>query len=240
MTAVSNAPRLYQENDPEMPEELRELLVRMLEHHLENSTNPHYTALLTHLWERCMTLAPNEQLKISFAKLMSQEVEHGVINANILAGLGVDKVDQPIKQYLFDLPLDTFCDLAYFHGIGDRVGCYIGETWDQVPYEPLYKVAAKLHKDEVFHATLGLRNLRLVCSTPEGLEQANELIKIWWPAALDMFGRSDSTFSQSYVDWGLRKADNETLRRQYIADTVPLLEEIGIRVPDHTANRRFL
>jgi len=105
-------------------------------------------SLLNHLWERCMTLAPNEGVKISFAKLMSQEVEHGVINARILAGLGVDRVDQPIKQYLFDLPLDTFCDLAYFHGIGDRVGCYIGETWDQVPYEPLYKVAPKLHKDE--------------------------------------------------------------------------------------------
>lgn len=231
---------IFKESDPNMPPQFKELLVRMLSHHLENSTNPNYTRLLNHLWERCMELAPNESVKVAFARLMFQEVEHGVITSRILAGLGVGPIDEPIKQYLFHLPIDTFCDLAYFHALGDRVGMYVGETWDQVPYEPLLNVAPKLHKDEVFHATLGLRNLRLLCETPEGLEQANELIKKWWPAALDMFGRSDSDFSPDYVKWGLRKADNESLRNSYIADTRPLLEEIGISVPDNLANRKFL
>lgn len=231
---------VYEEGDPAIPEEFRELMVRMLEHHLENSTNPHYTALLTHLWERCMTLAPNESLKVAFARLMFQEVEHGVITSKILQGLGVGPIDQPIKQYLFHLPIDTFCDLSMFHGLGDRVGMYIGETWDAIPYEPFQTVAPKLYKDEVFHATLGMRNLRGICSSPEGLEEANELVKKWWPAALDMFGRSDSDFSPEYVRWGLRKADNATLRGQYIADTQPLLEELGIDVPRNEANRRYL
>lgn len=230
---------IYTEGDPDMPAEFHDLLVRMLSHHLENSTNPHYTQLLTQLWERCMTLAPDESSKVAFARLMFQEVEHGVITAKIMEGLGAGPVNEPIKQYLFHLPIDTFCDLAMFHALGDRVGTYIGETWDSVPYEPLLKVAPKLHKDEVFHATLGLRNLRKLCSTPEGLEEANEKIKIWWPAALDMFGRSDSNFSPEYVRWGLRKADNATLRKQYISDTRPLIEELGITVPPDDANRRF-
>jgi 1,2-phenylacetyl-CoA epoxidase catalytic subunit len=234
------ARRVYREGDPDIPEEFSELLTRMLVHHLENSTNPHYTKLLAHLWERCMTLAPDERLKTTYARLMQQEVEHGVITSRILAGLGVDRVDQPIKQYLFHLPIDTFCDMAYFNALGDRVGCYIGETWEDVPYEPLLNVADRLHKDEVFHATFGLANLRRVCATPEGLAEANEKIKIWWPAALDMFGRSDSEFSDSYVRWGLRKLNNEQLRRQYISDTRPLLEELGIEVPDDDVDRRFL
>jgi 1,2-phenylacetyl-CoA epoxidase catalytic subunit len=212
----------------------------MLVHHLENSTNPNYTKLLAHLWERCMTLAPEERLKTTFAKLMQQEVEHGVITARILAGLGVEEVHGPIKQYLFHLPIGTFCDMAYFNALGDRVGCYIGETWQDVPYEPLLGVAERLHKDEVFHATFGMANLRRICETPEGLAEANEKIKIWWPAALDMFGRSDSDFSEAYVRWGLRKLNNEQLRQSYIADTRPLLEAIGIVVPDDAANRRFL
>jgi ring-1,2-phenylacetyl-CoA epoxidase subunit PaaA len=241
MAAVSVGPRrVYREGDPDIPEEFVELLTRMLMHHLENSTNPQYTKLLAHLWERCMTLAPEERLKTTFARLMQQEVEHGVITARILAGLGVGPVDQPIKQYLFHLPIDTFCDMAYFNALGDRVGCYIGETWQGVPYEPLLNVAERLHKDEVFHATFGLANLRRVCSTPEGLAEANEKIKIWWPAALDMFGRSDSDFSDAYVRWGLRHLNNEELRQQYIADTRPLMEDLGIDVPDDTANRRFL
>jgi ring-1,2-phenylacetyl-CoA epoxidase subunit PaaA len=232
--------RVNREGDTDIPDEFTELLTRMLVHHLENSTNPHYTDLLSYLWSRCMTLAPDERLKTTFAKLMQQEVEHGVITSRILAGLGVGPIDQPIKQYLFHLPIDTFCDMAYFNALGDRVGCYIGETWQSVPYEPLLGVADRLHKDEVFHATFGLSNLRRVCSTPEGLDEANEKIKIWWPAALDMFGRSDSEFSEAYVRWGLRELNNADLRLQYISDTRPLLDDLGIEVPSDGANRRFL
>ncbi|MTV25725.1 phenylacetic acid degradation protein [Nitriliruptoraceae bacterium ZYF776] len=239
-TVADRFDRIYAEGDPDMPQEFKELLTRMLTNHLENTTNPHYTELLNNLWVRGMEHIPDAKLKISFAKLMQQEVEHGVITARILEGLGVEQVDSPIKQYLFHLPIDSFCDLAYFHALGDRVGCYIGETWDGVPYEPLLSVAERLHKDEVFHATFGMTELRQVCSTPEGLAEANEKIKIWWPAALDMFGRSDSDFSDRYVAWGLRQKNNEELRQQYIVDTRPMLEKLGIEVPDDTANRRFL
>jgi hypothetical protein len=47
-----------------------------------------------------------------------------------------------------------------------------------------------------------------------------------------MFGRSDSTSSDAYVEWGLRQKNNAELRRQYIADTRPLLDELGIDVPE--------
>jgi ring-1,2-phenylacetyl-CoA epoxidase subunit PaaA len=239
MTQVNDG-RVYAENDPEMPQEFRDLLVRMLKHHLENSTNPNFTDLLNKLWVQGMTVIPDQQLKVTYAKLMQQEVEHGAITARILEGLGEGPVGGEIKQYLFHLPIDTFCDLAYFNALGDRVGCYIGETWDGVPYAPLLDVADRLHKDEVFHATFGMNNLRRIVATPEGRAEANEKIKIWWPAALDMFGRSDSDFSDAYVRWGLRRKNNEQLRQQFIADTRPMLERLGIDVPDDTANRRFL
>ncbi len=232
--------RVYAEGDSDMPQKFHELLVRMLSHHLENSTNPKYTELLSKLWSAGMRLIPDQKLKVSYAKLMQQEVEHGVITARILEGLGVGPIEADIKQYLFGLPIDTYCDLAYFNALGDRVGCYIGETWDGVPYEPLLNVAERLHKDEVFHATFGYNNLRRVCATPEGLAEANDKIQIWWPAALDMFGRSDSDFSEAYVRWGLRQKNNAELREQFIADIRPLLEELGIDVPDDRANRRFL
>lgn len=238
--STAERPRIYREGDEDMPEEFRVLLVRMLTHHLENSTNPHYTELLNKLWVAGMTHIADEKLKVTYAKLMQQEVEHGVITARILRSLGQGPVAGVIQQYLFHLPIESFCDLAFFNGLGDRVGCYIGETWEGVPYEPLLTVAERLHKDEVFHATFGMNNLRRVCSTPEGLAEANEKVAIWWPAALDMFGRSDSNFSDKYVKWGLRQKSNEELRQQYIADTRPMLEELRIRVPDDRANRRFL
>lgn len=235
-----DATRVYKENDPDLPAELKNLLVRVMSKHLENSTNPHYDQLLIKLWDRCLTLAPDVESKRLLAKLMMQEVEHGVITAQILQGLGVEKISEPIEQYMFHLPMETWCDLCYFHALGDRVGMYIGENWGDVPYEPLRAVAPRLHRDEVFHATLGYQNLSKICETPEGLSQAQELIHKWWPAALDMFGTSGSTFSEKYVRWGIRQAGNEELRHQYIADTRPMLEKLGIVVPDDRANRRYL
>jgi 1,2-phenylacetyl-CoA epoxidase catalytic subunit len=234
--------RIYKQGDPELPEELKKLLIRAMSKHLENATNPHYDRLLSSLFERCMTLAPDTERKRLLAKLMMQEVEHGVITADILKGLGVDKVDSPMDeyQYLFNLPIETWCDLCYFHALGDRVGMYVGENWGNVPYEPLRAVAPRLHRDEVFHATLGYQNLTLHCQSAEGMAEAQRLIVKWWPAVLDMFGATGSTFSDKYVRWGIRTRGNDELRRQYITDTRPLLEKIGIQVPDDSANRRFL
>lgn len=153
--------KIWAEGDPDLPEEFKELLIRMLTYHIENSTNPHFTRLLSELWHKCLNLPPDESSKSALTKLMQQEVEHGIINAKILAGLGVDKVDRPMDQYAFRIPIDTFCDLSYFHALGDRVGVYIGETWEGVPYQPLLDVALQLHKDELFHCTLGaLRRCR--------------------------------------------------------------------------------
>lgn len=232
--------QIYKEGDRDLPKELRDLLVRMLTHHVENITNPHYLDLLGREWDACMNLPTDDKTKVPLARLMMQEVEHGTINANVLKELGVGPVKAPLGQYAFNIPFESLCDLAYFHALIDRVGVYIGETWDGVPYEPLLSVASKLHREEVFHATLGMHNLKLACSTPDGLAEANELIHKWWPAALDAFGRSDSEYSDAYVRWGIRKANNAALRRLYIADTVPLLEGLGIKVPEHRLNRRFL
>ena len=55
-----------------------------------------------------------------------------------------------------------------------------------------------------------------------------------------MFGRSDSDNSKIYVQWGIKGKTNEELRQQYIADTVPLIKELGLEVPDHMENRKYL
>ena len=232
--------RIYEAEDTDIPEELRTLLVRMVSNHLENTANPYYMDLVADLWRKGLELAPDEKTKVAYARMMAQEVEHGALTAHILDLLGAPPVKEPIKQYFFRVPIETFCDLAFFNGLGDRVGLYIGETWGDVPYAPLRNAAPKLHKDELFHTTFGMQNLRRVCSTAEGLAEANEKVKVWWPAALDTFGRSDSSFSEAYVRWGIRSEGNESLRQRYSADTRPLLEELGIEVPDDLANRRYL
>jgi 1,2-phenylacetyl-CoA epoxidase catalytic subunit len=82
--------------------------------------------------------------------------------------------------------------------------------------------------------------MKRVVKTDEGKREAQDLLGKWWPAALDMFGRSDSKNSSNYVKWGIKAHTNAELRQRYIEDTVPLIEELGLDVPPHDANRRFL
>src|SRR5215210_8107469 len=127
---------------------------------------------------------------------------------------------RPIKQYAFHIPLEDWVDLAWFHALIDRVGLYVGIEMTGAPYEPLAKAAPELEGDEEFHTRAGFLHLREICATPEGKAAAQERLKKWWPAALDMFGRSDSKTSPQYVKWGIKMLNNEALRQKYITEAV--------------------
>lgn len=242
MTESAPQLRMYAENDPEMPEEYRRFLVKLLKYgHVEQNGNAEYRRLLARIAEAGFAHAPDQRTLLIEAEIVHQEVQHGHIVAELVRGLGEDpEMDERLKQYLFYIPLESWVDLAWFHGIGDRVGLYVGVEWVGSTYEPLAKAAPTLEKEEHFHATTGLNYIRDICKTPDGRKAAQDGLHKWWPAVLDMFGKSDSASSETYVKWGIKSKSNAELRRQYIEDTVPLLEALELDVPDHLANRKFL
>ncbi len=235
-------PPMYKQDDPKMPDEFRAFLIKLLKYgHVENNGNPHYRRVLGDIASAGFRYAPNEKCLLIESEIVRQEVEHGQIVADLIRGLGEDPAtDAPLKQYLFDIPLASWVDIAWFHGIGDRVGLYVGIEWVGSTYEPLSKVAPKLEREERFHAAAGIKYVRDIVKTPKGKNEAQDALHVWWPAVLDMFGRSDSANSQVYVKWGIKSRSNEELRQRYIRDTVPIIEKLGLIVPDHRANRRFL
>lgn len=234
--------RMYKRNDPDMPEEFRAFLIKLLKYaHVENNANPHYKHVVADIANAGLRFAPDGRAMLIEAEIVKQEVEHGEIVANIIRSLGEDPfIDRPIGQYAFKIPLECWTDVAWFHMLIDRVGLYVGIEWMGSTYEPLARVSEQLEKEEYFHATSGFKHLRKIVKTKDGRKEAQDLLHKWWPAALDMFGRSDSKNSEAYVKWGIKGKGNEELRQQYIADTVPLIEQLGLDVPDHLANRRYL
>ena len=234
--------KLFKQNDPDMPEEYRQFMVKLLKFgHVENSANPNYRDVLANIAEAGLRYAPDEKAMAIEAEIIKQEVTHGRIVADIIRSLGEDPFnDKWVGQYAFKIPLECWCDVAWFHMLIDRVGLYVGIEWMGSTYEPLAKVADQLEKDEKFHADSGFRFMKDIVKTPVGKKEAEELLIKWWPAALDMFGRSGSNNSKIYVQWGIKGKSNNDLRNKYIEDTVPLIEALGIDVPDHMANRRYL
>lgn len=234
--------QLWRQADPAMPAEFRDLLIKLLrDNHLENNGNPEYRKILANIANAGLRFAPHGRAMEIEAEIVRQEVNHGKIVAELIEGLGADPNGvRPIKQYAFHIPLEDWIDLAWFHALIDRVGLYVGIEMTGAPYEPLAQVAPALEGDEEFHTRAGFLHLREICATPEGKRAAQERLTKWWPAALDMFGRSDSKTSPLYVKWGIKMHDNEALRRKYIAEAIPEIEKLGLEVPDNLAHRRFV
>lgn len=241
-TPPADGRRSFRRNDPDMPEEFRQMLVKLLlNEHLENNGNPEYRKILANIANAGLRFAPHGRAMEIEAEIVRQEVAHGQIVADLLEGLGVDPNQHlPIKQYAFHIPLEDWIDLAWFHALIDRVGLYVGVEWTGSPYQPLAQVSPQLEADEEFHTKAGFRHLAEICAAPAGKAAAQERLTKWWPAALDMFGRSKSVNAPVYVKWGIKMHTNEELRQRYIAEAVPEIGKLGLEVPDHLANRRFL
>ncbi len=243
MVAASAPQRtMYRQGDPAMPAEFRDLLVKLLlDAHLENNGNPEYRKILANIANAGLRFAPHGRAMEIEAEIVKQEVNHGKIVAELIEGLGANPNGvRPIKQYAFHIPLEDWIDLAWFHALIDRVGLYVGIELTGSPYEPLAKAAPQLEGDEEFHTRAGFMHLQEICATPEGKRAVQERLKKWWPAALDMFGRSDSKNSPLYVKWHIKMHENEALRQKYIAEAVPEIEKLDLEVPDNLSNRRFL
>ena len=233
---------LYKQGDPAMPGEFRDMLVKLLlDAHLENNGNPEYRKILANIANAGLRFAPHGRAMEIEAEIVRQEVNHGKIVAELIEGLGANPNQyRPIKQYAFHIPLEDWIDLAWFHALIDRVGLYVGIEMTGAPYEPLARVAPELEGDEEFHTRAGFLHLKEICAAAEGKAAAQRRLGKWWPAALDMFGRSDSKNSPVYVKWGIKLHENEALRQKYIAEAIPEIEKLGLRAPDPLANRRFL
>lgn len=67
-----------------------------------------------------------------------------------------------------------------------------------------------------------------------------KLLEKWYPAALDMFGRSDSPNASKFISWGLKSVGNAEIREAYKADVDGKLVAPGLEPPDERKNRRFL
>jgi 1,2-phenylacetyl-CoA epoxidase catalytic subunit len=80
----------------------------------------------------------------------------------------------------------------------------------------------------------------LIASGDEGKARAQKAIDSWYVRALDMFGRSVSKRSERYRYWGLKRRSNDQARQDYINEVNPILEKMGLKIPDPTKGRKYL
>jgi ring-1,2-phenylacetyl-CoA epoxidase subunit PaaA len=195
-----------------------------------------------------LELAPTPLDKMRMAKLHAEEFYHGYTFWKIYRDLDRELTWEDFfgegqtrkAQYVFSYSYDTWADIAILNTLTDRMGAFVFKDMEDCSYVPWRRISQAVAKDEVGHCSLGYMNLKRLCQDPVQREEVQHLLYKWYPAALDMFGRSDSERQWEYIAWGIKRSPNEVLRQGWIAEVNPLLTALGLEPPDPLYNRRYL
>lgn len=194
--------------------------------------------------------APTTEDRFMVLKTIEEELMHAQVGWRLLRQIGSELVDwSDLVPYEhngsryegFRHSTEDWSEMAAIAALTDRVGCFQQEEQLDCSYIPYAKaIQTAYFPVEKGHAARGRFWLKELCTTDDGRERAQAAVDLWWPRALDMFGRSESQRQHRFIDYRLKKRTNEERRQAYIEALVPELAELGLTVPDHFANRQFV
>lgn len=233
--------RIEAKDFPKMPKEYQDLLVRVLT--IQTDSELGGPDLYVERWIR---VAPTAEDQMLLAKTAAEEIDHHRKFRNILAEIGVDvsyllksRREEKILE-TFRYPLETWAEMGMFGLLIDRVGGFHLHDFAESTYLPLARIIPDIVREEKMHIWHGLKIIRELCQTEEGKAQAQAALDKMYPRALDMFGLSSSRRSDQFKEWGIKQRTNQQCRLDYIAEVDPIIEELGLRIPDPLANRKYL
>jgi ring-1,2-phenylacetyl-CoA epoxidase subunit PaaA len=225
-----------------MDAEYRDLLARVLAIQADCEIGgPHLYV------EEMLPAAPTKIDQLVVAKTAAEEMDHFRKIARVAGEMGVDVsyvLSWPNqKRYLeaFRGQINTWEDFAVFGFLIDRVGRYQLEEFLGCTYQPLADIMPEIMKEEVGHVGYGAsKTAEMLGQGDESKEKVQRALNTWYPKALDMFGRSDSTRDQRYIYWGLKRRTNAQARQEFIDEVDPLIAKLGLQVPDPSKDRKYL
>jgi ring-1,2-phenylacetyl-CoA epoxidase subunit PaaA len=191
--------------------------------------------------------APTHIDQLIVARTAAEEIDHYRKIARVAGDIGVDVsfvLSTPNqKRYLeaFRGIISTWEDFAVFGFLIDRVGRYQLEEFLDCTYKPVERILPEIIKEELGHIGFGeSKTAELAGKNGGSKEKVQRALDYWYIKALDMFGRSDSRRAERYIHWGLKRRTNAKAREEYISEVKPLIEKMGLKVPDPLKGRKYL
>jgi ring-1,2-phenylacetyl-CoA epoxidase subunit PaaA len=204
-----------------------------------------------HLYvDAMLPAAPSQIDQLVVARTAAEEIDHFRKFARLAGEIGVDTaylLSRPNQErYLeaFRGRITTWEDFAVFGFLIDRVGKYQLEEFVGCSYAPLSRILehpSRVMDEEAGHIDFGMtRTAEMAARGGESKERVQHALNFWYTTGLDMFGKSDSRRAERYRVWGLKRRTNDEARQQYLAEVNPLIEAMGLDVPDPLAGRKYL
>jgi len=201
-----------------------------------------------HLYvEDIFPTAPSKINQLLVARTAAEEIDHYRKFARLAGEIDIDTsrlLSIPNRErYLeaFRGTITTWEDYAVFGFLIDRVGRYQLEEFLECSYLPLQRILPQILKEELGHIGFGTsQTAELAGQHDETRERVQKSLNFWYTKALDMFGRSDSERSNRYCHWALKRRSNSQARWEFKKEVDPVIQQMGLEVPDPTAGRKFL
>jgi ring-1,2-phenylacetyl-CoA epoxidase subunit PaaA len=234
--------RVESSDVPKMPAEYQDLLKRVLAIQADCEIGG------PHLYVRTiLPAAPTKVDQLIVARTAAEEADHYRKVARLAGEVGLDlsfilsRPNQERYVNAFRGTITSWEEFAVFGFLIDRVGRYQLEEFIGCSYAPLNRILPDVIVEELAHIEYGENKTAEFAATGgESKEKIQRVVNAWYPKALDMFGNSDSRRSERYRHWGLKRRTNSEAREEYIREVNPLIEAMGLAVPDPNAGRQFV
>ncbi len=220
-----------------MPEKYRKTHIRQMSQHA-------HSEIIGQLPEgNWITRAPSLRRKVALLAKIQDEAGHGLYLYSACETLGIsreellDQLHTGKAKYssIFNYPAVTWADMGAIGWLVDGAAIINQIPLMNTSYGPYARAMVRVCKEESFHQRQGFEiMLTLAEGSDEQKEMAQDALNRWWWPALMMLGPkdSDSPNTTQSMKWKLKRKTNDELRQQFIDQTVPQAELIGLKIPD--------
>ncbi|PNQ73841.1 1,2-phenylacetyl-CoA epoxidase subunit A [Hanstruepera neustonica] len=220
-----------------MPEKYRQTHIRQISQHAHSEI---VGMLPEGNW---ITRAPSLRRKVALLAKVQDEGGHGLYLYSAAETLGISR-DEMFDQLhtgkakyssIFNYPALTWADMGAIGWLVDGAAIINQVALCGTSYGPYARAMVRICKEESFHQRQGYEiMLKLANGAPEQKDMAQDALnRFWWPSLM-MFGPKDdeSPHTAQSMKWKLKRKTNDDLRQQFIDQTVPQADILGLTIPD--------
>jgi ring-1,2-phenylacetyl-CoA epoxidase subunit PaaA len=187
--------------------------------------------------------APTLRRKMVLLAKVQDEGGHGLYLYSAAETLGITREEmiealhEGRAKYasIFNYPSLSWADIGAIGWLVDGAAIVNQVTLQRTSYGPYARAMVRICKEESFHQRQGYESLMVLANgSPEQKAMAQDALNRWWWPALMMFGPHDdeSAHSAQSMKWKIKRRSNDSLRQEFIDQTIPQIEFLGLTVPD--------
>lgn len=220
-----------------MPEKYRKTHIRQMSQHAHSEI---VGMLPEGNW---ITRAPSLRRKVALLAKVQDETGHGLYLYSATETLGISREEMYEQLHsgkakyssIFNYPTITWADIGAIGWLVDGAAIINQVPLCSTSFGPYARAMVRVCKEESFHQRQGYEIMLTLCNgTTEQKAMAQDALNRWWWPSLMMLGPTDdaSTHTEQSMKWKLKRKTNDELRQQFIDQTVPQADILGITVPD--------